>query len=67
MKEYLLNSIEEFKKLSLKGKVIAALIFCVPLLYLKFENPIGYLMWAIGMIVLFNMFVRRKRSKGGDD
>jgi hypothetical protein len=67
MKEYLLNSIEEFKKLSLTGKVIAAQIFCVPLLYLKFENPIGYLMWAIGMIVLFNMFVRRKRSKGGDD
>ena len=67
MKEYLLNSIEEFKNLSLEGKVIAALIFCVPLLFLEFERPIYYLMWAIGMIVLFNMFVRRKRSKGGDD
>ena len=46
MKEYLLNSIEEFKNLSLEGKVIAALIFCVPLLFLEFENPIGYLMWG---------------------
>jgi len=67
MKEYLLNSIEEFKKLCLKEKVIAALIFCGPLLFLEFETLIGYLIWAIGMIVLFNMFVKRKRSKGGDD